>query len=106
MIKVSVCRQGEVFLSIKVEGHAGYADSGLDIICAGVSVLMQALEIGVIEVVRSPGARIIKDSEEGLMEVSVSASSSSETQILFQTVYVSLLGIQSSYPGYLEISEV
>ena len=46
--------------SIKVTGHADYAEHGKDIICASVSVLLQALEIGInkqfLEVVKKePG---------------------------------------------------
>lgn len=106
MIRVSVRRRGEAIASIRVEGHAEYADSGLDIICAGVSALMQALEIGVVEVVRSDGADVIKLPEEGLMEVGVPENSDEMTQVLFRTVHASLQGIERSYPGYLEISEV
>lgn len=106
MIRVSVRRRGEAFASIRVEGHSGYAESGLDIICAAVSALMQALEIGIVEVVRAHGAGVIKLPEEGLMEVAVSGIPDERIQVLFRTIYVSLLGIDKSYPGYLEISEV
>lgn len=106
MIRVLVRRSGETILSIRAEGHAGYAESGLDIICAGVSAVMQVLEVGVLEVIGTEGARVRKIPEKGIMEVSVPEPSDEKTQVLFRTVYVSLEGVQSSYPGYLEISEV
>lgn len=106
MIRVSVRRSGDSILLIRAEGHAGYAESGLDIICAGVSALMQALEVGVLEVLGTEGALVKKIPEKGLMEVSVPEPSDEKTQVLFQTVYASLEGVRSSYPGYLEISEV
>lgn len=106
MILVSVRRSGSHILSIRVEGHAGYAESGLDIICAGVSALMQALEIGVLEVVGTESALVNKNPEKGIMEVSVAESPDEKIQVLFRTICISLEGIQSAYPGYLEISEV
>lgn len=106
MIRVRVRRSGNDILSIGAEGHAGYADSGLDIICAGVSALMQALEVGVLEVLATQGAHIQKIPEKGLMEVTVPEPSDEKTQVLFRTILVSLEGIHNSYPGYLEISEV
>ena len=38
MIAVSVRKDG-----IKIQGHAGYAENGKDIVCAGVTALVQTL---------------------------------------------------------------
>lgn len=37
MIQVTVKRQGEDILGLKVTGHAGFAEKGKDLVCAGVS---------------------------------------------------------------------
>lgn len=42
MIEVSVKQDG-----ITVEGHAGYAETGKDIVCSAVSVLTQTLIAGI-----------------------------------------------------------
>lgn len=40
MIKITVRKD-----YIKAEGHAGYGESGKDIVCSGVSTLLQTLEL-------------------------------------------------------------
>lgn len=45
MVKVKThIDSGEVLISIK--GHAGYAEHGKDIVCAGVSTLVQTMLLG------------------------------------------------------------
>ena len=39
MITVKIFKRSDDFEGFQVSGHAGYADSGYDIICAAVSVL-------------------------------------------------------------------
>lgn len=42
MIKIIIQRSGKIY-GIEVSGHAGYADAGSDIVCAGISVLADSL---------------------------------------------------------------
>ena len=39
MIKITVFKEGEFYTGVSINGHANYADSGEDIVCAAVSVL-------------------------------------------------------------------
>ena len=41
MIKITIIKNGDNVTAISCEGHSGYAESGSDIVCAGVSVLTQ-----------------------------------------------------------------
>jgi len=43
MIRAKLCREGRAF-SLEMEGHAGYAELGHDLICAAVSTLVAALK--------------------------------------------------------------
>lgn len=36
--------------SILVEGHADYAEYGNDIVCAGVSAILQSAQLGIINI--------------------------------------------------------
>ena len=44
MIKAVFAVKGEKFIGFTVKGHSGYAESGNDIICAGVSRIMKATQ--------------------------------------------------------------
>ena len=50
MTVVEVCRYRGFPISVCARGHSGYADSGSDIVCAAISVLMQTLHIGLVDV--------------------------------------------------------
>ena len=45
MIKAVFAVKGEKFIGFTVKGHSGYAESGNDIICAGVSSALMLTEI-------------------------------------------------------------
>ena len=41
MTRVSFFKKGDLFTGFRAEGHIGYAPAGSDIVCAGVSALLQ-----------------------------------------------------------------
>jgi uncharacterized protein YsxB (DUF464 family) len=49
MIKVTFTESGQK-LSLRVEGHAGYAEHGKDIICASASILANTLAAIILEI--------------------------------------------------------
>ena len=36
-------------LRLEVDGHAGYDEKGKDIVCAGVSMMVNALAVGLVD---------------------------------------------------------
>ena len=40
MTNISVYKANDTYRGIRIEGHAGYAEAGYDIVCAGISVLV------------------------------------------------------------------
>lgn len=84
---------------ITVSGHAEYAESGKDIVCAGVSVLTQSLIQSIehltedkIEYEISPGRVDIK--YENLSE---------KSRVLVDSFFVGICMIADEYPEYVRI---
>jgi uncharacterized protein YsxB (DUF464 family) len=48
MINVTMTESGKK-LSLRIEGHAGYAEEGKDIICASVSILASVFAVTILE---------------------------------------------------------
>ena len=48
MVKVRFTEEGKI-LSLRIEGHAGYAEHGKDIVCASASILANTLAATVLE---------------------------------------------------------
>ena len=86
---------------ISLRGHANYAKPGKDIVCAGVSVLVQTLIQSIEELTTdkiqysvSPGAVDIKYG-----------SLSREAQTLVNSFFIGIQMIASDYPANVKLTE-
>lgn len=86
--------------TLVVLGHANYAEYGKDIVCAGVSALIQAL-IGWIEENYYKAECISVDPKEG--EVIISCEGGEDIAALFQMTAIGLTQIADSYSDYVQI---
>ncbi|MBQ7733261.1 MAG: ribosomal-processing cysteine protease Prp [Synergistaceae bacterium] len=102
MLKIKFFHQDRIFTGIECSGHSGYSHRGSDIICAGVSALMNALVLGLEDT-----ADILVDRSEALMRVTWPVDESQGLSLLTDTVRKSLEMIAHDNPKYVKIiSEV
>lgn len=94
MIAVSVRKDG-----IEINGHAGYAETGKDIVCAGVTALtqtfirsMQGLTRDEIEYEVSPGRA---DIQYGNL--------SEEGKLLVDSFFIGVCQIADEFPEYVRV---
>ncbi|MGX7393999.1 ribosomal-processing cysteine protease Prp [Carnobacterium mobile] len=93
--------KGEI-VSFKVEGHAGYAPSGRDVVCAAVS----ALVVGTIN-----GIEVLTDAtfdttvSHGFTSVEIKEPTA-YSNILLNSMLLSLEGIQEEYPDNVVINNI
>ena len=80
-----------------VHGHSGYAQRGKDIVCAGVSVLVQTLAIYLAEKGFDPEV-IIGDGE-----MSVKAPYTGAAAVSFEFCLTGLLALSDAYPENIKI---
>lgn len=82
----------------RVEGHAGYAPSGQDVACAGVSALVGAALNMVDWMINE------QDQTKGIMDVTVVDNDLGERlDAVILMLYYGLLNIQTQYPDYLRV---
>ena len=94
--------QENIFTGIECSGHSGYSQRGSDIICAGVSALMNALVLGLENI-----AEININRSAALMRVTWPVNESERIAILTHTIRNSLEAIANDNPRYVKIiSEV
>ncbi|MBQ4158222.1 MAG: ribosomal-processing cysteine protease Prp [Clostridia bacterium] len=90
----------------EASGHAGYAESGSDIVCAAISALTQATAGGLSEVVKAP-LKTRMDEDTGYFSCNMQSSADQETlekaQILLVTMKMALTEISRDYPGTIRI---
>lgn len=87
--------------TLVVLGHANYAEYGKDIVCAGVSTLVQAL-IGWCEENYQVVNCISIDSQSG--EVIISCEGGEDVAALFSMVTIGLEQLADSYPDHVQIN--
>ena len=86
--------------TLVVLGHANYAEYGKDIVCAGVSALVQAL-IGWIEENSYKVNCIGIDRQDG--EFIISCDGGDDVAAVFNMVSIGLSQIADSYPDHVQI---
>ena len=94
MITIEIHKNGEQYKGFISQGHAGYADSGQDIICAAVSVLT-VNAINSIEAFTKD--RFAVRQEDGFLELILEGKVSREATLLLDSMILGLQDIQNSY---------
>ena len=51
MTDITITRQNGSIVEVAASGHTGYGEAGEDIVCAGVSTLIQSALLGLLQVV-------------------------------------------------------
>lgn len=88
------------------KGHAGYAESGSDIVCAGVSAILQTAYLGLTKVARLFAGLEMKDGEMTVvLERGLSEPERHDADIILETMRQGLLSLKEAYPEYLKIDE-
>lgn len=99
MVKAKYTVEGDIH-TLTVMGHANYAEYGKDIVCAGVSALVQAL-VSWIEENSWKVECISIDPKDG--EVIISCEGGEEIAAVFNMTTLGLEQIANSYPDYVQI---
>jgi uncharacterized protein YsxB (DUF464 family) len=96
MVKVKIFTKGDNLYGLEVSGHAGYAEAGQDLVCAGVSSVVtggfNALNKEDIEEVAL---------EEGYAKVILKENSASSE--VLKVILIQLQTIEESYPKFIKI---
>ena len=88
------------------EGHAGYAESGSDIVCAAVSALTQSTLNGLRSVLKAPVMYEV-DDQSAFVEVRLTPEATREqteqAQLLLVTLQEGLQALAQAYPRNVRI---
>ncbi len=105
MINVTIFTDSsKQYRGFSVLGHAGYADSGYDIICASVSVLT-INTVNSIEKFTQDDISVNVDEKSGLLSMTFGDTVSSESKLLVDAMILGLEDIVESYGDtYIKIS--
>ena len=94
MIAVSVRKDG-----IKASGHANYAETGKDIVCAGVTALAQTLIRSLEELV---GDEVEYEISPGRVDIEF-GDLSEEGSLLVDSFFIGICQIADEFPDHVRI---
>ncbi len=88
--------QETAFTGFSCEGHAGYADAGEDIVCAGISTLV-INTINAVEQLTPTTVFADADPDEGVIHVNFPSGCEAQAKLLVDAMILGLQGIQTNY---------
>ena len=86
--------------NIKITGHAGYAEPGKDIVCAGVSTLVQNL-IASLDML-APGTLESTEVNPGYVEIK-HRNLSGHAKMLVDSFFIGVKMVAEQYPDYVKV---
>ena len=88
-------------MRLEVHGHAGFAKPGEDIVCAGVSALIQSAAHGVV---RHAGAKAaVHDDPDDAYVLELLDPANARAQAVLETALSGLRAIAAEYPRNLSV---
>lgn len=105
MIKITIyVNEYRAYTGFDVEGHAGFSESGTDIVCSAVSMLV-INTLNALEAYTDDETSCVSDEEEGTIEFRFRRKPSHDAELLIRTMILGLENLEedSSYEPYIDI---
>ena len=96
MVKITLYQDEDSYIGFDCIGHAGYADSGQDIVCAGISALV-INTINSIQHLTAAKSSVSTDETTGKIDFQLMTPNDSEAQLLLKSLDLGLQGIKEQY---------
>ena len=106
MTTIAFLRSPIGLIGYEITGHADYADSGSDIVCAAISACAECILAGLTEVVKAPVMYDIDEENAGLtvcLTPECDKDAFSKAAILFDTFHITMEQLSKQYPRNLRI---
>ena len=100
MIKIKIERKAGKIIAFSAEGHSDYKRKGEDIVCAGISSILQTATLGLKEYLR---ADVEIKKEIGNMMVRLKKFPTVENQAILEAMLLGLEKIEKEYPEEVKI---
>ena len=106
MIYITIYHESKTnrICGFQTSGHAGYAESGMDIICSAVSALT-ITAINSIDELTDSRYGLEENAEQGMIDYRLDAPVSAEADLILRSMVVGLRGIEQQYgKKYLKVN--
>ncbi|MCM1194683.1 MAG: ribosomal-processing cysteine protease Prp [Corallococcus sp.] len=100
MTDITLKRKNNSIVEVTASGHTGYGEAGEDIVCAGVSTLLQASLLGLLQVAKI-NVKYTVNEENGSLRFTLPSEMTEEERHDADVILNTLLcGLQDFYTEY------
>ena len=99
--------QDNEILEFTADGHTNYGVEGEDIVCAGVSSIIQTAALGILMKARVE-AKITRDDKKGYLKLELpnglTVTQRHDCNVILDTMYLGLADLSENYSDFIELS--
>ena len=104
MTDITITKKNGSVVDVVCKGHTGFGEEGEDILCAGISTLVQSTLLGLLQVV---GINVKYKTGEGSLRFTLpdnlSSSQRHDADVLLNTMLVALEDFYTEYSDYINL---
>lgn len=108
MTKIVITKKDNEILCVECSEHTGFAESGKDIVCAGVSSITQTAILGV-EKLTNIKNNFVVDEKKGYLKFELYdidySKDFEKAQVILKTMLLGLEDLEKQYPKYIKLED-
>ena len=109
MTEIRIWKTHGSVTKVECKGHAGYAEEGEDIVCAGISSIVQTALLGLLTVAKIDVA-FHRDEKNGILTFSLKGDLSEEKRhdadVILNTMVCGLSDFYTEYSDYMNLEVI
>lgn len=109
MTDVTITRKNNHVVEVAASGHTGYGEQGEDIVCAGISTLIQSALLGLLQVAGIAVKYTVNEKQGSLrftLPESLTEAERHDADVILNTMLVSLNDFYTEYSDYINLEVI
>ena len=109
MTDIKVIRKNNSIVEVTASGHTGYGESGEDIVCAGVSTLIQSALLGLLQVAQINVKYTVNEQKGSLrftLPENLTEQERHDASVILNTMLCGLNDFYTEYSDYINLEVI
>ena len=109
MTDVTITRKNNHIVTVEASGHTGFGESGEDIVCAGISTLIQSALLGLLQVAQINVKYTVNEAKGSLkftLPENLTESERHDADVILNTMLAGLNDFYTEYSDYINLEVI
>ena len=109
MTDVKITRKNNHIVEVVASGHTGYGEQGEDIVCAGISTLIQSALLGLLQVAQINVKYTVNEEEGSLrftLPTNLTEQERHDADVILNTMLCGLQDFYTEYSDYINLEVI